>query len=99
MLKIFWAGVDVNNKGVWGYFVDEKIHSSGFGNIKLLQTFWGRPASNFYFQTTPNTVQFQKRAKRKTEIYKYKFDDNLKKKLNTEYEKYVLFRKLKGEYE
>lgn len=97
MIKIFWAGYNIDTKRVWGYFVDTKIHSDKFGNIKLLQTFWGRLDGNFYFQVTANTVDFQKKAKIKTK--KYKFVKGMGKRLTEEYEKHLIIKKLKGEYE
>jgi hypothetical protein len=97
MIKIFWAGVNTDTRRVWGYFVDEKIHSSSFGNIKLVQTFWGRVGGNLYFQVSANTREFQKSAIKKSK--KYKFTKEFNNHLITEYEKHILVKKLKGEYE
>jgi hypothetical protein len=96
-LVVYWSGIDLNNNRVWGYFVDTKIHSASFGNIKTLQIFWGMKNGNLYFQTVSNTREFQKAAKLK--VRKYKFMKELKDHLVSEYERNVIVSKLKGVYE
>jgi hypothetical protein len=96
-MVIYWSGYNDETKRVWGYFVDQNIHSAAFGQIKLVQTFWGRKNGNLYFQVTPNTVQFQKTAAKKAK--KYKFTKGLEDHLRAEYDRYVVIKKLKGEYE
>jgi len=96
MITIFWAGLNPNTKRVWGYFVDQNIHNVKFGQISLVQTFWGRANGNLYFQITANTVQFQKMAIKKAK--KYKFTKEINEHLRVEYERHVLVKKLKGEY-
>ena len=95
MIKIFWSGID-DRKRVWGYFVDTNIHSADFGRIKIIQTFWGRAAGNYHFQVRANTADFQKTAKSK--IKKFRFTKQLDAELTNEYEKHVIFKKLKGTY-